>query len=94
MAEDDPLEHLPSKDLYDLAVKRALKHLDVKFFWRLLEILPAAEAAAGEVGDAAADIEIARAHLDDLTDAGRGETAENLRPFYLEYLREHGVQPA
>ena len=26
--------------------------------------------------------------LDDLTDAGRGEVAELLRPFYLEYLRE------
>ena len=88
MAEDDPLDQLSSKELHDRAVKHALKHLDVKFFWRLLEYLPAAEAAAGEVGDAAADIEIARAHLDDLTDAGRGETAENLRPFYLEYLRQ------
>ena len=28
-----------------------------------------------------------RAHLDDLTDSGRGEVAELLRPFYLDYLR-------
>jgi hypothetical protein len=91
MAEDDPLDQLSAKELHDRAVKRAVRHLDVKFFWRLLEVLPAAEAAAGEIGDAAADIEIARAHLDDITDAGRGQTAENLRPFYLEYLREHGV---
>jgi hypothetical protein len=91
MTADDPLDQLSSEELHDRAVKRALKHLDVKFFWRLLEVLPAAEAAAGQIGDAAADIEIARAHLDDITDAGRGETAENLRPFYLEYLREHGV---
>jgi hypothetical protein len=94
MAEDDPLERLSSAELHDLAVKRALKHLDVGFFWKLLEILPAAEAAAGQIGDAAADVESLSARLDDLTDSGRGQVAENLRPFYLEYLREHGVQPA
>ena len=33
------------------------------------------------------------AHIDDLTDSGRGEVAELLRPFYLEYLRSHGVRP-
>jgi hypothetical protein len=32
-----------------------------------------------------------RAHLDDVTDAGTGEVAELLRPFYLDYLREHRV---
>ena len=34
-----------------------------------------------------------RGDLDDLTDSGRGEIAESLRPFYLDYLRDHGVQP-
>jgi hypothetical protein len=24
-------------------------------------------------------------------DSGRGEVADNLRPFYIEYLRDHGV---
>jgi hypothetical protein len=61
---NDALEQLSSPDLHDLAVKRALKHLDVGFFWKLLEILPAAEAAAGEVGDAAADVESLSARLD------------------------------
>jgi hypothetical protein len=93
MAEDDPLERRSSAELHDLAVKRALTHLDVGFFWKLLEILPAAEAAAGQIGDAAADVESLSARLDDLTDSGRGQVAENLRPFYLEYLREHGVTP-
>jgi hypothetical protein len=32
------------------------------------------------------------AHVDDLTDSGRGEVADLLRPFYLEYLRKHGVR--
>jgi hypothetical protein len=31
------------------------------------------------------------AHVDDLTDSGEGETAELLRPFYLDYLRRHDV---
>jgi hypothetical protein len=29
--------------------------------------------------------------VDDVAEAGRGEVAELLRPFYLEYLRRHGV---
>jgi predicted homoserine dehydrogenase-like protein len=58
-----------------------------------MEALPAAEAAAGEFDEATADTMKMSAHLDDLTDSGEGETAELLRPFYLEYLREHGVRP-
>ncbi|HEX7297449.1 MAG TPA: hypothetical protein VF257_00495 [Solirubrobacteraceae bacterium] len=91
--EADPLERLSSEELYQLAVRRARRHLDVGFFWRLLELLPAAEAAAGQLDEAEADVMRLSAHLDDLTDAGRGEIADALRPFYLEYLREHGVRP-
>jgi hypothetical protein len=82
----EELEALPSHELHDLAVKRALKHLDVKFLWRLIEALPAAEAAAGEVDEANADLTSTLAHVDDLTDSGRGEVADLLRPLYLEYL--------
>jgi len=91
--EDDPLERLSSAELHDLAVGRAKRHLDVRFFWDLLKVLPAAEAAAGEFDEAAADVTHLSAHVDDVTDAGRGEVAEMLRPFYLEYLRRHGVTP-
>ena len=90
---DDPLERLSSPELHDLAVARARRHLDVRFLWDLLKILPAAEAAAGEVDEAQADVMHLSARVDDLTDAGRGEVAEVLRPFYLEYLREHDVTP-
>ena len=91
MSETDALDQLSSERLHDLAVRHARRHLDARFFWRLMKILPAAEAAAGEWGDTEADVQRMEAHLDDVTDAGRGEVAENLRPFYLEYLREHGV---
>ena len=88
---DDGLDDLSSEQLHELAVSRAKRHLDVRFFWNLLQVLPAAEAAAGEVEEAEADVMRLGAHVDDLTDAGRGEVADELRPFYLEYLREHGV---
>lgn len=88
---DDALEQLSSKELHDLAFRYARRHLDVGFFWRLLQVMPAAEAAAGEIDEAEADVTRLSAHLDDLTDAGRGPVADALRPFYLEYLRDHGV---
>jgi hypothetical protein len=62
------------------------------FFWELLELLPAAEAAAGEFEEAAADVQRLSARVDDLTDSGRGEIAEQLRPFYLDYLRRRGAR--
>ena len=93
MTDDDGLDDLSTPELHELAVHRARRHLDLKFFWNLLEVLPVAEAGAGEMREAGADVATVRAHLDDLTDSGRGEVAEMLRPFYLDYLREHGVTP-
>jgi hypothetical protein len=93
MPEEDPLERLSSKELHDLAVRRARRHLDIRFFWRLLEVLPAAEAVAGETEDMEQDVSRISAHIDDVTDSGRGEVADQLRPFYLDYLKRHGVQP-
>jgi hypothetical protein len=89
--DDDGLDRLSPEALHDLAVSRAKRHLDVGFFWELLRVLPAAEAGAGELQEAQADVMRLSAHVDDLTEAGRGETAAALVPFYLEYLRKHGV---
>jgi hypothetical protein len=86
---DDP-EQLSSAELHDLAVRRARHNLDVRFFWELVEALPAAEAGAGKLDEANADVQSLSAHIDDVTDSGRGEVAELLRPFYLKYLRSHG----
>ena len=92
-AETDPLEQLSSEELHDLAVSRAKRHLDVKFFWNLMQLLPAAEASVGEIDEAENDVMRMSAHVDDVTDAGKGPVADALRPFYLEYLRKHGVTP-
>jgi hypothetical protein len=92
VADEDPLDRLSTAELHDLAVHRARRHLDVRFFWRLMQVLPVAEAGAGELREAEADVATMRAHLDDITDSGRGEVAELLRPFYLDYLKQHGVK--
>ncbi len=90
--EDDGLDRLSSKELHDLAVRYERRHLDAKFFWNLSSVMTAAVAAAGATGEAASDIDRLSAHLDDVTESGKGEVAENLRPFYLDYLRRHRVK--
>jgi hypothetical protein len=92
VTSDNNLDQLTSKELHDLAVGRARRHLDVRFFWDLLKYLPVAEASAGKLEEAEADIESVIAHVDDVTDAGEGEVGDLLRPFYLEYLQKHGVK--
>jgi hypothetical protein len=92
MSPENSLEQLSSKELHDLAVSHARRHLDVRFFWDLLKYLPVAEASAGKLEEAEADIESVIAHVDDVTDAGEGEVGDLLRPFYLEYLEKHDVK--
>lgn len=93
MTDPDALEQLSSQELHDLAVSYAKRHLDVKFFWELMRLLPAAEAAAGDMDAAETDVMRLSAHADDVTEAGQGEVAEMLRPFYIDYLRRHKVTP-
>ncbi len=92
MAPEDSLDRLSSQQLHDLAVHRATHHVDVKFFWDLLKTMPAAEVSVGEMGDAQADLTTLTAHVNDVTEAGHGELADALRPFYLDYLRRHNVE--
>jgi hypothetical protein len=90
---DDALDRLSSEELHDLAVSRARRHFDVRFFWDLIRLLPAAEAGAGELDEAENDVMRLSAHVDDVTDAGKGDVGDLMRPFYLEYLRRHDVTP-
>ena len=92
MTDEDPLDQLSASELHDLAVHHAKRHLDVRFFWRLMQVLPTAEAAAGEMDEAETDVLRLSAHVDDVTESGQGEVAELLRPFYLDYLKRHKVQ--
>ena len=84
------LESLPTEELHDRAIRAAVRRLDVGFLWRLLETIPAAEAAAGRIGEADVDILKLSALVGDALHAGEGEVGEVLRPLYLDYLEEHG----
>ena len=87
----DELEALPSRELHDMAVRRALHHVDVEFLWELLRAIPAAEASEGHDIEAGRDITKVTALLADAIDSGKGEVAEALRPLYLDYLEKHGA---
>ncbi len=88
------LEALPTKELYLRARRRAARRLDVRFFWVLLRSIPAAEAAAGDLQEAEADVRSGIARLNDLRDAGEGELGEALRPLYIDYLAKHAPNRA
>ncbi len=91
MTDPDALDGRSSKELHDLAVSYAKRHLDVRFFWELMRVLPAAEAASGDMNAAETDVLRLSAHVDDVSQSGEGEVAEMMRPFYLDYLRRHNV---
>ena len=91
MTTRDELEELSSRELHDLAVRRALHHVDVEFLWELLRALPAAEASEGHPAHAGADITKVSTLIADAIDSGEGELAEALRPLYLDYLTKHGT---
>jgi hypothetical protein len=87
----DELDALSSRELHDLAIRRALHHVDVEFLWELLRAIPAAEASEGRSVEAGRDISKVSVLLSDAINSGEGEIAEALRPFYLDYLVKHGT---
>jgi hypothetical protein len=87
----DDLEKFSSRELHDMAVRRALHHLDVEFLWELLRAIPAAEASEGHTDEAGRDISKVTALLSDAIGSGEGDVAEALRPLYIDYLVKHGT---
>ena len=87
----DELEKLSTRELHEMAVRRALKHVDVEFFWQLLRDIPAAEASEGHDAEAGRDVTHLSVLLDDAVGSGEGDLGEALRPVYLDYLEKHGV---
>jgi hypothetical protein len=91
VTERAELENLSSEELYDRAVKLAERRLDVGFIWTLIKAIPAAEAAAGDLTEAEADIAVGDLVplLHDFAHAGEGALGDALRPLYLDYLEKH-----
>ena len=88
-AAEDALDELSTEELHDRAVRRAERHLDVKFFWSILQAIPAAETARGDRGEADFDIQFSKGLLKDALHSGEGELGEMLRPLFIDYLRKH-----
>ena len=91
MTTRDELDALSSRELHDLAVRRAVRHVDVEFLWDLVRAIPAAEASEGNSIEAGRDITKVTSLIADAIDSGKGEVAEALRPLYIEYLVKHGT---
>jgi hypothetical protein len=87
----DELDALSSRELHNLAVRRALHHVDVEFLWQLLRAIPAAEASEGHTSEAGRDVTHLSVLIDDAIDAGDGDVAGALRPLYLDYLIKHSA---
>ena len=86
---DDDLDKLSTHELHDRAVRHAERHLDVRFFWDLLELIPAAAAASGDTGEADYDIQSSKGLISDAVHSGDGALGEALRPMFVDYLRKH-----
>lgn len=85
----DALEDLSTRELHDRAIHRAEKHLDVKFFWSLLKMIPTAKALSGDEGEAEYDIQSSKGVILDALLSGDGALGEALRPVFIDYLRRH-----
>lgn len=85
----EELERLSTKELQERAFHLARRRLDVRFFWNLLEVAPAAEAAAGHEDEAEVDVLSFSERVADVVNPDTAEEADAFRPIYIEYLLEH-----
>ncbi|MBV9444810.1 MAG: hypothetical protein JO345_02785 [Streptosporangiaceae bacterium] len=89
MTTREELDALSSRELHDMATRRAIHHLDVEFLWELLRAIPAAEAGEGHPAHGAMDINMVSGLLSDAITSGETDVADALRPLYIDYLLKH-----
>jgi hypothetical protein len=83
------LEGLSSRELHDRALHHAMTHLDAGFLWRLVKAVPVAEAAAGHLDEASADVVSLSSLITDVVTSGDEQAVTDaLRPLYVEYLAD------
>lgn len=86
----EELDKLPSSELRHRAFKLAEHRLDVKFFWSLLEMIPATESAEGRPEKHATEVESTRTWLADYLAPGH-PLEDAMRPIFIDYLEQHGA---
>lgn len=83
-------EQTSTEDLRESAVELARRRWDLRFFWRVLSMIPAAEAAAGNEEASEASIAQASSYLYEVLSAETDpDVQEALRPVYIDYLIGH-----
>jgi hypothetical protein len=85
----EDLDLLSTRELHDRAIHRAERHLDVRFFWSLLQLIPTAQMARGDEEEADHDIQSSIGLIWDAFNSGGGELGEAMRPLFLDYLSRH-----
>lgn len=81
-------DKLSSQELHDRAFRHAERHLNLKFFWDLLEMVPAATAAEGNVkGSEGETLHPTQQVVDAVTEDPA--LMDALRPVYIDYLVAH-----
>ena len=89
MSRREELETLPSTELHDRAAHYAVRPLDVKFLWTLMQETPAANAAAGHEDQADFDVAHWSGQVADTFRDDDGPLSDALRPVYVDYLEQH-----
>jgi hypothetical protein len=88
MTSFEELDALSSEELHDRAVRHAKRHLNVRFFWDLMQYTPAAEAESGDVEQADSDVLRVSGQVADAVE-DRPELRDAMRPVYIDYLLKH-----
>jgi hypothetical protein len=88
MTSFEELDALSSEELHDRAFRHAERHLDLKFFWDLLQYTPAAEDVAGDIDEAESDAQRSSGQVADAVEQSP-ELKDAMRPVYIDYLLKH-----
>lgn len=84
----EELDALPTAELRHRAFHLARDRHDIKFFWNLLRMIPAADEAEGRPDKLATEVESVRTWLDDFLTPDH-ELLETMRPVFIDYLSTH-----
>jgi hypothetical protein len=88
MRSFEELNTLSTEELHDRATKHARHHLNVKFFWSLIEMTPAAMTRSGDVEEGERDIAHWSGQVADAVQ-DKPELKDAMRPAYIDYLLKH-----